>query len=161
MNENPVEEWRVQGVGCRDQHSGASSLESERGEEPLVLAGRVLLLKDLFDVLLCVQALGLLFEGLGRDGALEGLELEGVTCRHDVVVVDGLGVGWKEEEGSIVGKQRAVGWGLSSVPGISPCSSVPWSVTLARCTLLVCLLPFLTADDSQPALPSGAHAERK
>lgn len=59
-------------------------------EEPSVLAARVALLEDLLDVLLGVLALADLLEGLAGNDALEALELEGVSCGHQVVVVDGL-----------------------------------------------------------------------
>jgi hypothetical protein len=48
------------------------------------------LLKVLLDGLLGVLTLGRLLEGVGRDGALEGLELESVTGREKVRVVDDL-----------------------------------------------------------------------
>lgn len=48
-------------------------LESERGEEPLVLARGVLLLEDGLDLLLGVLALRRLLEGVLGDGTLEAL----------------------------------------------------------------------------------------
>ena len=60
---------------------------TERGEEPPVLAADVALLQDLLDALLRLLALGDFLEGIGRDDALEALELEGVACGHQVVVV--------------------------------------------------------------------------
>jgi hypothetical protein len=68
----------------------ASDLESERSEEPAVLAGGVSLLKSLLDGLLSILPLCWLLESLCRNDALEGLELEGVTGRHEVVEVDDL-----------------------------------------------------------------------
>lgn len=63
---------------------------TEGGEEPLVLAGVVTLLKGLLNVLLGVLALRDLLEGVVGDGTLKTLELESVTGGHDVVVVDDL-----------------------------------------------------------------------
>lgn len=65
-------------------------LESERGEEPLVLARGVLLLEDGLDLLLGVLALRRLLEGVLGDGTLETLELESVSGGHEVVVGDDL-----------------------------------------------------------------------
>lgn len=65
-------------------------LEAKRGEEPLVLARRVLLLKDLLDLLLGVLTLRRLLEGVLGNGSLESLELESVTGGHKVVVRDHL-----------------------------------------------------------------------
>ena len=65
-------------------------LESERGEEPLVLARGVLLLENLLDLLLGVLALRRLLEGLLADGTLKTLELESVSGGHQVVVADDL-----------------------------------------------------------------------
>lgn len=65
-------------------------LESERGEEPLVLARGVLLLEDGLDLLLGVLALRRLLEGVLGDGTLEALQLESVTGGHKVVVRDDL-----------------------------------------------------------------------
>ena len=62
----------------------------ERLEEPLVLAARVALLQRLFDGLLRVLTLRWLLEGVGGDGALEGLELKSVSCGEEVGVVDDL-----------------------------------------------------------------------
>lgn len=97
-------------MGCGDKHAvqkdarrgaetkrktlldgeGMMHLEAERGEEPLVLARRVLLLEDLLDLLLGVLALRRLLESVLGDGALEALELESVTGGHEVVVRDDL-----------------------------------------------------------------------
>lgn len=63
---------------------------TQRGEEPTVLAASVALLEDLLDGLLGILTLGNLLEGVGGDGALEALELEGVAGGHQVVVVDDL-----------------------------------------------------------------------
>lgn len=65
-------------------------LEAERGEEPLVLAGRVFLFKDGLDLFLCVFTLRGFLEGILADGALEALEFECVSCGHQVVVRDDL-----------------------------------------------------------------------
>lgn len=56
----------------------------------LVLSRRVSLLEGSLDGLLGVFTLRWLLEGVGRDDSLEGLELESVSCRHEVVVVDDL-----------------------------------------------------------------------
>lgn len=63
---------------------------TKRSEEPTVLAAGVAVLKGLLDGLLGVLTLGDLLEGVVGDGALETLELEGVTSGHQVVVVDNL-----------------------------------------------------------------------
>lgn len=63
---------------------------TQSGEEPTVLAAGVALLEDLLDGLLGILTLGNLLEGVGGDGALETLELEGVAGGHQVVVVDDL-----------------------------------------------------------------------
>jgi hypothetical protein len=65
-------------------------LEAQRGEEPSVLSAGVTLLQDFLDGLLSILALADLLEGVGGDGALEALELQGVTGGHQVVVVDDL-----------------------------------------------------------------------
>ena len=70
-----------------------SHLEPERGEEPPVLAADISLLQRLLDVLLRVLPLRHLLERVVGDGALQSLELQRVTCRHDVVVVDDLDEG--------------------------------------------------------------------
>lgn len=67
---------------------------TERSEEPSVLAAGVALLEDLLDVLLGVLTLADLLERIGRQGALESLQLECVSCGHQVVVVDGLHEGF-------------------------------------------------------------------
>lgn len=66
---------------------------TQRSKEPSVLAARVALLEDLLDVLLGILALADLLEGVVGQGALETLELEGVSRGHQVVVVDGLDEG--------------------------------------------------------------------
>lgn len=66
---------------------------TQGGEEPAVLAAGVALLQSLLDRLLGVLALGDLLEGVGGDGALEALELQGVAGGHQVVVVDDLDEG--------------------------------------------------------------------
>lgn len=66
---------------------------TQRGEEPSVLAAGVALLQHLLDSLLRILTLGNLLEGLAGDGALETLQLEGVSCGHQVVVVDDLDEG--------------------------------------------------------------------
>lgn len=66
------------------------ALEPELGEEPPVLAPGVTLLKVLLDRLLGLLALSRLAKGVGGDGALERLELESVTGREQVGVVDDL-----------------------------------------------------------------------
>ena len=75
---------------------GRRSRNGERtqgGEEPSVLSAGVSLLEDLLDVLLRILTLADLLEGIVGDGALEALELEGVTGGHQVVVVDDLDEG--------------------------------------------------------------------
>ena len=75
---------------------GRRSRNGERtqgGEEPSVLSAGVSLLEDLLDVLLRILTLTDLLEGIVGDGALEALELEGVTGGHQVVVVDDLDEG--------------------------------------------------------------------
>ena len=69
---------------------GVDSQHTERGEEPSVLSARVALLKSLLDGLLGLLTLGDLSEGLVGDNALQTLKLEGVSCWHQVVVVDDL-----------------------------------------------------------------------
>ena len=66
---------------------------TQRGEEPPVLAARVALLQHLLDRLLGILTLADLLECVGRDDALETLELEGVAGGHQVVVVDDLDEG--------------------------------------------------------------------
>ena len=68
-------------------------LEVELGEEPLVLASLVLLLKSLLDGLFGLLTLRGLLEGLGADRSLDGIKLKGVTGGHHVVVVDNLDEG--------------------------------------------------------------------
>lgn len=76
--------------------------ETHSSEEPPVLAREVALLKELLDLLLRVLAGRDLLERLGRDDALEALELERVAGREEVVVVDRLwserGSGGRREE---------------------------------------------------------------
>lgn len=59
-------------------------------EEPLVLAAVVLLLQSLLDGLLGLLPLCRLLEGVAGNGALQRLNLESVSGRHQVVVVDDL-----------------------------------------------------------------------
>lgn len=66
----------------------AEHLESQRLEEPLVLARQVSLLQCLLDLLLCVFPLADLLECVVVDDVLQTLEFQGVARRHDVVVVD-------------------------------------------------------------------------
>lgn len=66
---------------------------TERGEEPSVLSAGVSLLENLLDSLLGVLSLADLLESVVGDGALEALELEGVSGGHQVVVVDDLDEG--------------------------------------------------------------------
>lgn len=66
------------------------TLEVEFGEEPLVLTGLVFLFQSLLDNLLGFFFLGGLFQGLGADSTLEGVNIQGVSCWHQVVVVDQL-----------------------------------------------------------------------
>lgn len=73
--------------------STGSGKRTQGSEEPPVLAARVPLLQSLLDGLLGVLALGDLLEGIGSQGALQALELEGVTGGHQVVVVDDLDEG--------------------------------------------------------------------
>lgn len=63
-------------------------LEVEFGEEPLVLTGLVLLFQGLSDNLLGLLLLGWLLQGLWGDSVLERLDVQGVSCWHQVVVVD-------------------------------------------------------------------------
>ena len=63
---------------------------AQRLEEPLGLPAGVALLEVLLNLLLRVFPLRRLLERLGRDGALEALELERVTGGEKVRVVDDL-----------------------------------------------------------------------
>ena len=63
---------------------------TERLEEPLGLPAGVALLEVLLDLLLRVFPLRRLLERLGRDGALEALELKGVPRGEEMRVVDDL-----------------------------------------------------------------------
>ena len=63
---------------------------TERLEEPLGLPAGVALLEVLLDLLLRVFPLRRLLERLGRDGALEALELKGVSGGEEMRVVDDL-----------------------------------------------------------------------
>lgn len=65
-------------------------LEVEFGEEPLVLTGLVLFFQSLLDNLLGFLLLGWLNQGVWSDGSLEGLNIQGVSGWHQVVVVDQL-----------------------------------------------------------------------
>lgn len=62
-------------------------------EEPLVLTSLVLLLQSLLDRLLGLLSLRGLIEALSGDGGLEGLNVQRVSCGHQVVVVDQLDEG--------------------------------------------------------------------
>lgn len=62
-------------------------------EEPLVFTGLVLLLQSLLDGLFSLLSLRGLIEALGGDGGLEGLNVQRVSCGHQVVVVDQLDKG--------------------------------------------------------------------
>lgn len=66
---------------------------TQRGKEPAVLAALVAILQHSLDRLLRILALGNLLESFAGDGALETLQLEGVPCGHQVVVVDHLDEG--------------------------------------------------------------------
>ena len=63
---------------------------TERRKEPPVLSALVSLLKCLLDVLLGILSLRNFLESVVGDGTLETFQLECVTGRHDVVVVDDL-----------------------------------------------------------------------
>lgn len=65
-------------------------LEVEFGEEPLVLAGLVLLFQSLLDNLLGFFSLGWLRQGVWGDSVLERLNVQRVSGWHQVVVVDQL-----------------------------------------------------------------------
>ena len=65
-------------------------LETQRREEPPVLAALVALLKQLLDSLLGLLTLRHLLERVVRHGTLQALELESVAGREEVVVVDDL-----------------------------------------------------------------------
>ena len=65
-------------------------LEVEFGEKPLVLAGPVFFFQSLLDKRLGFLFLRGLNQGLVGDGALEGLNVQGVSGWHQVVVVDQL-----------------------------------------------------------------------
>jgi len=62
----------------------------QRSEEPSVLSRRVSLLQCLLDSLLRILSLRNLLESIGRNNTLQPLQLERVTCGHQVVVVDDL-----------------------------------------------------------------------
>jgi len=59
---------KVDGCRGREKHT-------ERSEEPSVLAAGITLLENLLDALLSTLALADLLEGLGRQDALESLQL--------------------------------------------------------------------------------------
>ena len=63
---------------------------TQRSEEPPVLPARVAILQNLLDSLLSLLALADLLEGIGRQSTLQTLELQSITRRHQVVVVDDL-----------------------------------------------------------------------
>lgn len=67
-----------------------TGLESELGKEPLVLTGLVLLLQSLLDNLLGFFFLGWLSQCIWGNGVLEVLNVQRVSCWHQVVVVDQL-----------------------------------------------------------------------
>lgn len=77
---------RIEGQKAR----GNGVWRTQRGEEPSVLAAGVALLQGLLHRLLGLLTLADLLEGVGGDGALQALKLQGVTGGHQVVVVDGL-----------------------------------------------------------------------
>jgi hypothetical protein len=89
--QNPVDRIsikpEIESVAAENAGSG---LLTKRSEEPSVLAGRVALLQGLLDSLLCFLALRDLLEGIGSNNTLKSLQLECVTCWHQVVVVDDL-----------------------------------------------------------------------
>lgn len=64
-----------------------TGLESELGEEPLVLAGLVLLLQGFLDNLLGLFFLRWLSQCIWGNGVLEALNVQGVSGWHQVVVV--------------------------------------------------------------------------
>lgn len=63
---------------------------TQRSKEPPVLAAGVSVLESLLDGLVSLLTLGDFLEGLGGDDTLETIELQSVTGRHQVVVVDNL-----------------------------------------------------------------------
>lgn len=75
------------------QLATSNKLKVQLGEEPLVLAGSVLLLKSLLNLLLGVFSGRGLLESLSSHGGLQRVELKSVTSGHQVVVVDDLDEG--------------------------------------------------------------------
>jgi len=67
-----------------------NSSKPQWGEEPSVLAAGVSLLQCLFDILLGLFSLRNFFECVVANSTLEAFEFEGITCGHQVVVVDDL-----------------------------------------------------------------------
>ena len=63
---------------------------TKRSEEPSVLSRRVSLLESLLDSLLSILPLRNLLESVCGDSSLQSLQLERVTCGHQVVVVNNL-----------------------------------------------------------------------
>lgn len=68
-------------------------LEPQRGKEPSVFPCKVPLLEKLLDDFFCVLTQCRLLEGVIGNSAFETLELEGISGRQKVVVVDDLDKG--------------------------------------------------------------------
>jgi len=72
-------------------HSSQTQFKrTERSEEPSVLSRCVSLFQSLLHGLLSILPLGLLLECICGNNSLKSLQLECVTCWHQVVVVDDL-----------------------------------------------------------------------
>ncbi len=63
---------------------------TKRREEPSVLSRNISLLESLLYSLLGLLSLRNLLERIGCDSPLQTLQLQRVTCRHQVVVIDKL-----------------------------------------------------------------------
>ena len=77
-------------------HSSESSPQiplTQRREEPPILPARVPVLQQLFHRLLCILPLADLLECVIRHHALQTLQFQRVSCRHQVVIVNGLDKG--------------------------------------------------------------------
>jgi hypothetical protein len=72
------------------------ALESQLGEEPLVLAALVAVLEAHSDLEACLLAFNWVLQVLHAVLAVEGHFWHAVTCWHEVIVVDELGDGIEE-----------------------------------------------------------------